>query len=89
MALDGQGGVDLAARDGRRDRLAAPEHEESNPLEDALAAAFRQGSFALADLDVVRARATGRRSCETRSTWPTRRGRGCTLRRRCERPRRR
>ncbi len=36
---------------------AAPgaEAEESNPLEDALAAAFRQGSFALADLDVVRA----------------------------------
>lgn len=34
---------------------AEPEREESNPLEDALAAAFRQGSFALADLDAVRA----------------------------------
>ena len=32
----------------------APEREGPNPLEDALAAAFRQGSFALADLDAVR-----------------------------------
>ncbi len=52
----GKGGMtSRRATDVEGTPTAAPEHEESNPLEDALAAAFRQGSFALADLDVVRA----------------------------------
>jgi transcriptional regulator with XRE-family HTH domain len=42
------------AGDGPAERAGDGPAEEINPLEDALAAAFRQGAFALTDLDAVR-----------------------------------
>ncbi len=55
----GKGGMVSRRAEARGDVAVEPVEpapaEESNPLEDALAAAFRQGSFALADLDAVRA----------------------------------
>jgi transcriptional regulator with XRE-family HTH domain len=49
--------VEEPRRDGRRRPREAEQEsvaDEGNPLEEALAEAFRQGAFALADLDAVR-----------------------------------